>query len=149
MTVVYKKEKNATQKKTLSICSLSNSQKQQAQVDSLTDSTVVLRLDSQDALATAVEALSQDSSVDYIQPNYIYKAIDTDVSTILSDFENNSYFSKQWGYYNDGLLYYDEYDYRTNRSGSWLNSLNTKNLSGTDNLLTVFSTEDVDIRHSN
>lgn len=117
--VVYKKDANATKKKTLGICSLSKEEEENASVDSLTDNSVVLSLDSKDALADAVDALSNDSRVDYIQPNYVYRLTDTDISSTLETLQKNTDFSKQWAFYNDGTLSYEEYDYRTGGSSNW------------------------------
>lgn len=117
--VVYKKDANATEKKTLGICSLSKEEEENASVNSLTDNSVVLSLDSEDALKEAVDALSNDSRVDYIQPNYVYRLTDTNVSSTLETLQKNADFSKQWGFYNDGTLTYEEYDYRTGGSSSW------------------------------
>lgn len=117
--VVYKKDANATKKKTLGICSLSKEDEANASVDSLTDNSVVLSLDSKDALEDAVEALSNDSRVDYVQPNYVYRLTDTDVSSTLETLQKNADFSKQWALYNDGSLTYEEYDYRTGGNSNW------------------------------
>ena len=51
--VVYKKDSNATKKKTLKICSLEESQEEQATISSLTSNSVILKLDSEDALEQA------------------------------------------------------------------------------------------------
>ena len=115
--VVYKKEANATKKKTLKICSLEQEQEEEATVETLTSDTVVLKLDSEAALEQAIEALSTDERVDYIQPNYIYKAIDVDTTDTLAQLKNNPYFSNQWAYYNDGTLTYEEEDFRSSSNG--------------------------------
>lgn len=109
--VVYKKEANATKQKTLSICGLSVSDTEAPEVSELTDNSVVLKLDSEEELAEAVEALSQDSRVDYIQPNYVYRAFDVDITSTLETLNQNTDFSKQWAFYNDGTLTYTEEDY--------------------------------------
>lgn len=106
--ITYKKDTNATKKKTLSICGLSDSAVSNAEVSNLTDHSVVLKLDSEEDLASAIETLSQDSRVDYIQPNYIYHLCDTDINSIYNTLTQNTDFTKQWGLYNDGTLSYSE-----------------------------------------
>lgn len=106
--ITYKKDSNATKKKTLNICGLSSTAISNAEVAKLTDNSVVLKLDSNDDLETAIETLSQDNRVEYIQPNYIYKLYDTDVNSIYSSFSENTDFTKQWGLYNDGTTTYSE-----------------------------------------
>lgn len=147
--VVYKKEANATEKKTFSICSLPKDQEENASVDTLTDDSVVLKLDSKDALETAVEALSNDNRVEYVQPNYIYHLTDSNPSSVLTDLEKNSDFKEQWGFYNDGSLTYQEYDYRTGGGSSWFpwNFSTSADTSGFNqyDILTVQAKERVDI----
>lgn len=106
--VTYKKDSNATKKKTLNICGLSSTAASNAEVSKLTDNSVILKLDSNDDLETAIEALSQDNRVEYIQPNYIYRLYDTDVNSIYNSFSQNTDFAKQWGLYNDGTTTYSE-----------------------------------------
>ena len=106
--ITYKKDTNATKKKTLSICGLSDSSASNAEVSKLTDNSVVLKLDSNADLETAVETLSQDSRIEYIQPNYIYRLCDTNADYIYSSLTQNTDFTKQWGLYNDGTTSYSE-----------------------------------------
>lgn len=128
--VVYKKGANATKQRTLSICGISDTGETAPQVSDLTDNSVVLKLDSQEALAEAVEHLSQDNRVDYIQPNYIYHALDTDITSTLESLQRNSDFTKQWGLYNDGTLNYSEVDYSSaNSGGNWWWSSDTDTMA--------------------
>lgn len=108
--ITYKKEANATKKKTLSICGLSAAQQADTEVTQLTDNSVVLKLDSNADLKTSIETLSQDSRVAYIQPNYIYHLCDTDIDidSVYNNLAQNTDFSKQWGLYNDGTTSYTE-----------------------------------------
>ena len=61
--ITYKKEANATKKKTLSICGLSAARQADTEVTQLTENSVVLKLDSNADLKTSIETLSQDSRV--------------------------------------------------------------------------------------
>ena len=88
--VVYKKEANATKQKTLSICGISNTGTEVPEVSELTENTVVLKLDSEEELAEAVETLSQDSRVEYIQPNYVYRAFNVDITSSLENLNKNA-----------------------------------------------------------
>lgn len=106
--ITYKKEANATEKKTMSICGLKDSESADAEVSKLTDNSVVLKLDSEEELETAIESLSEDSRVDYIQPNYIYHLCDTDLNAVYSTVSQNTDFGKQWALYNDGTTNYTE-----------------------------------------
>ena len=106
--ITYKKDTNATKKKTLSICGLSDSSTSNADVSRLTDNSVVLKLDSDDDLETAIETLSQDSRIEYIQPNYIYHLSDIDVDSVYNSLIQNTDFSKQWSLYNNGTTSYSE-----------------------------------------
>ena len=108
--VVYKDDYNATPKKTLKIASLNQEEQANATVDSLTDDTVVLKLNSDEALADAVTALSKDDRVAYVQPNYIYHALE-DTSSVLATLQNNTGFANQWALMNDGSYSYEDYDY--------------------------------------
>ncbi len=152
--VVYKKDSNATKKKTLSIASLTKQQEQDASVDTLTDNSVILRLDSKDALEDAVEALSTDSRVDYVQPNYVYYATaeSNDTLSVINSLQNNPGFSKQWGLYNDGTLAYEEEDYRNQNNGNdwtWpFSSYSIKSqAASTSNTISVQAKAGVDIQY--
>lgn len=152
--VVYKKDSNATKKKTLSIASLTKQQEQDASVDTLTDNSVILRLDSKDALEDAVEALSTDSRVDYVQPNYVYYATaeSNDTLSVINSLQNNPGFSKQWGLYNDGTLAYEEEDYRNQNNGNdwtWpFSSYSIKSqTASTSNTISVQAKAGVDIQY--
>lgn len=152
--VVYKKDSNATEKKTLSIASLTKQQEQDASVDTLTDNSVILRLDSKDALEDAVEALSTDSRVDYVQPNYVYYATaeSNDTLSVINSLQNNPGFSKQWGLYNDGTLSYEEEDYRNQNNGNdwtWpFSSYSIKSqATSTSNTISVQAKAGVDIQY--
>ena len=61
LIVVYKNEVNATAKKTMSIASLSANDEDASSAEVLTDKTVILKLDSQEALADAIDTFSSDS----------------------------------------------------------------------------------------
>ena len=141
--VVYKKDSNATKKKTLKICSLEESQEEQATISSLTSNSVILKLDSEDALEQAVTTLSSDPRVAYVQPNYIYKILDTETKTPLEQLQENASFCEQWAYYNDGTLTYKEEDYRT-ESNSFLQPPNFN--TNTSSIFTVTATSDIDIQ---
>lgn len=117
--VVYKNEKNATSTKTLRICGLSQGTTDTTNVTELTDTSVVLKLDSKEELKTAVETLSKDSRVAYVQPNYIYQATDIDNTQALENLSANPDFNNQWGLYNDGTLTYDETDYTSTNDNYW------------------------------
>lgn len=108
--VVYKKDSNATEEKTLSIASLNAKEEENATVEELTDNSVVLSLDSEDTLEDAIQSFSQDSRVEYIQPNYIYHALDT-VDSISNTLKQNADYTKQWALNNDGTARYEDYDY--------------------------------------
>lgn len=110
--VVYKKNANATEEKTLGIASLNATEEENATVDELTDNSVVLSLDSEDALEDAIQSLNNDSRVEYIQPNYIYHTLDNS-NSILHTLKQNSDFTQQWALNNDGTESYEEYDYET------------------------------------
>lgn len=118
--VAYKKDSNATKKKTLRIASLSKAEEKEASVDTLTDNSVILRLDSKDTLKDALAALSTDSSVAYVQPNYTYYATSesSDTLSLVNSLQNNPGYSKQWGLHNDGTLHYEEVDYRNQNNGN-------------------------------
>ena len=133
--VVYKEDTNATAKKTLKIASLDQEEQKNATVDSLTDDTVVLKLDSEDALADAVATLSKDDRIAYVQPNYIYHALE-DTSSVLNTLQNNKDFANQWALVNDGSYSYEDYDYT--------NSTNTRYGSSAPTT-TIQAKEDVDI----
>lgn len=133
--VVYKKEANATAKKTLQIASLDQEDQNAATVDPLTDDTVVLKLDSEDALADAVATLSKDDRVAYVQPNYIYHALE-DTSSVLATLQNNTDFANQWALVNDGSYSYEEYDYANMTNSRYGSSYPTT---------TIQAKEDVDI----
>lgn len=136
--VVYKKNSNATEKKTLGIASLNATEEKNATVDEITDNSVVLSVDSEDALEDAIESFSNDSRVEYIQPNYIYHTLDSS-SPISNTLQQNSDYTQQWALNNDGTEGYEEYDYETITS-------NSKNYD-TDSYPTIKITakEDVDI----
>lgn len=152
--VVYKKEANATKQKTLSICGLSVSDTEAPEVSELTDNSVVLKLDSEEELAEAVEALSQDSRVDYIQPNYVYRAFDVDITSTLETLNQNTDFSKQWAFYNDGTLTYTEEDYSGGGSyddwWSWwstdADAMEKNAYGGQNSSFTVQAQQRIDIR---
>lgn len=116
--VGYKKEANATAEKTFRIASLSKAEQEQAEVSSLTDSSVMLTVDSEEALADAVEALSEDARVAYVQPNYQYH-VTQDAGEALENLKSNPDFAQQWAYYNDGSLKYSEPDYRSGSGNFW------------------------------
>lgn len=134
--VVYKEDTNATAKKTLKIASLEQEDQKNATVDSLTDDTVVLKLDSEDALADAVATLSKDDRVAYVQPNYIYHALE-DTSSVLNTLQNNKDFTNQWALVNDGTYSYDEYDYA--------NINNNRRYGSSYPTIQIQAKEDVDI----
>lgn len=138
--VVYKKNANATEEKTLGIASLNATEEEHATVDELTDNSVVLSLDSEDALEDAIQSFSSDSRVEYIQPNYIYHTLDNSDS-ILHTMQQNSDFTQQWALNNDGTGSYEEYDYET------ILTSNKKYNYDSDNYPTIQITakEDVDI----
>lgn len=108
--VVYKKGANATEEKTLKIASLDATAEENAIVDELTANSVVLSLDSQDALEDAIQSFSDDSRVEYIQPNYIYHTLDT-ISSVSNSLNQNADYTKQWALNNDGTYSYEDYDY--------------------------------------
>lgn len=133
--VVYKEDTNATAKKTLKIASLDQEDQKNATVDALTDDTVVLKLDSEDALADAVATLSKDDRVAYVQPNYIYHALE-DTSSVLNTLQSNKDFKNQWALVNDGTYSYEEYDYANINNSRYGSSYPT---------ITIQAKEDVDI----
>lgn len=110
--VVYKKDSNATEEKTLKIASLDATKEANAEVDELTDNSVVLSLESEETLEEAIEVFSNDSRVEYIQPNYIYHALDTN-SSVSDSLNQNTDYAKQWALNNDGTQNYEDYDYET------------------------------------
>lgn len=110
--VVYKKDSNATEEKTLKIASLDATKEANAAVDELTDNSVVLSLESEETLEEAIEVFSNDSRVEYIQPNYIYHALDTN-SSVSDSLNQNTDYAKQWALNNDGTQNYEDYDYET------------------------------------
>ena len=119
LIVVYKNEINATAKKTMSIASLSANDEDASSAEVLTDKTVILKLDSQEALADAIDTFSSDSRVAYIQPNYVYHSLETNLETVVSNLSQNPYYTKQWAYSNDGSLSYTEVDYRSSTTAKW------------------------------
>lgn len=138
--VVYKKNSNATEEKTLGIASLSTAEEENATVDELTDNSVVLSLDSEDALEDAIQSFSNDSRVEYIQPNYIYHTLDTS-SPISNTLQQNSEYTQQWALNNDGTESYEEYDYEEIMSGGKNYGYNTSSYP----TIKVTAKEDVDI----
>ncbi|MCR4802471.1 MAG: S8 family serine peptidase [Lachnospiraceae bacterium] len=140
LIVVYKNDANATAKKTMSIASLSANDEATSSAEVLTDKTVILKLDSKEALEDAIDTFSNDSRVAYIQPNYVYHSLGTNIETIISNLSQNTYYSKQWAYANDGSLNYTEVDYRTSTTKKWPNTE-----SSSTSTLSVQSENDIDI----
>lgn len=138
--VVYKKDANATEEKTLKIASLDTTEEENATVDELTDNSVVLSLDSEDALEDAIQTFSNDSRVEYIQPNYIYHALDNS-DTISETLKQNSDYTKQWALNNDGTLSYEDYDYEAILSSGKNYGYNTSSYP----TVQITAKEDVDI----
>ena len=140
LIVVYKTDANATEKNTMRIASLSEEEQDSSSAEVLSDKTVILKLDSQETLKEAITTFSNDSRVAYIQPNYIYHSLNTNIETIISNLNQNSYYAKQWAYNNDGSLYYTETDYRTTTVKKWPSSG-----SSSTSTLSVQAVEDIDI----
>lgn len=141
--VVYKNDSNATVNRTMRLAGLSKKETEEANGDTLTENSVILRLDSQDTLEDAIDTLSQDSRVAYVQPNYTYYALE-DTSSVLTSLQGNPGFSSQWAYYNDGSLNYEEIDYRNSNSGGYYRRPGQGGSSSTSKIQ-VQATEGVDI----
>lgn len=113
LIVVYK-DNTMTEKKlttqTVKIGDLS----EEDTAETLTDNSVVVKLDNKEDLKEAIDTYSNNSSVAYVQPNYVYHTL-TDVSITDTDY------AKQWGMNNNGSFEYQEevYSYTgTSRTGS-------------------------------
>ncbi len=100
LIVVYKdksmSEKKMT-KKTVNISELA----EEDTVDTLTDNSMIVKLDNKQELEEAIEAYSNDSSVAYVQPNYVYHTL-ADVTITDTDYK------EQWGMNNDGTYTYSD-----------------------------------------
>ncbi len=105
--VVYKKVKQATEENTLKIADLSKKQAQAATASSVLSNMVVLTLDSEEALETAITNLDDNAQVAYVQPNYIYHTT-ASVDEVITDLSSNTNYNKQWAYDNDGSISYRE-----------------------------------------
>lgn len=111
LIVVYKdksmSEKKMT-KKTVKIC---DSAEENA-VDTLTDNSMIVKLDTREELEEAIEAYSNDASVAYVQPNYVYHKLE---NVTITDTD----YKKQWGMNNDGTYTYDETVYVPSENSGW------------------------------
>lgn len=57
----------------------------------------LISVETEDRLEAVIDQLSQEEEILYLQPNYQY--------TVAGTPQNEPYFSKQWGLYNDGSFY--------------------------------------------
>ena len=110
LIVVYKDKSMTEKKMTKKTAKIGEVEESRTEV--LTDDSVVVKLEDRAALKEAIEQYTEDSSVAYVQPNYVYHA--NNITITDSDY------GKQWGMNNDGTLTYQEtiiekmgwYDYR-------------------------------------
>ena len=110
LIVVYKDKSMTEKKMTKKTAKIGEVEESKTEV--LTDDSVVVKLEDRTALKEAIEQYTEDSSVAYVQPNYVYHA--NNITITDSDY------GKQWEMNNDGTLTYQEtimekmgwYDYR-------------------------------------
>ena len=129
LIVVYK-DKSMTEKKmtkkTVKIGAV-----EESKTEVLTDDSVIVKLDNRDDLKEAIEQYSEDSSVAYVQPNYVYHAN----HAAITDTD----YGKQWGMHNDGTLTYEETVYEAKGKPGWYGDGYTKKNE------TIQAQEDIDV----
>ena len=131
LIVVYK-NKSMTEKKMTAKTVKIGELEEENETEVLTDDSVVVKLDNREDLKEAIKEYTEDSSVAYVQPNYVYHALNN-VTITDTDYE------EQWGMNNNGTYTYRETVYTPSKNSGWFGGGYT-----TENK-TIVAQQDIDV----